>query len=181
MQTHLIYSEAGNPLMPLNPQIFHNISFRTFLSNIYVLLFNTKELTDNMVNLQLPFANNNESHLDTPILLRQFQLKLRCHSVSIQEQSALLYESHLQPIVRIFYKEVWRSFNFNNISYSLAQMQDATGLLANLYEHLFSIAAKLANQATLLYLLAEQLVHSMNTVWRWKITFIASFRQFAFQ
>ncbi|MDX2281556.1 MAG: hypothetical protein NW218_18355 [Saprospiraceae bacterium] len=181
MQTQLIRSEVGSLVLPLMPQTFRHISPRTFVHCLHALFVNTKVLIDNVVSLHLHIAEHDEPHDDTPILLSQFQLELRSQGVALQRQIAFLSGTPLQPQEWIFYADIWRISDLSNTPLSLAQLRDATDLLAGLYERLLPTAASLSDQATSFYLLAEHLVALNEYCLALEHAHCASYRQFSFQ
>ena len=181
MQTQPTRSEVGILTLPLMPQSFRHISPRTFLHCIHALIVNTKVMTDNVVSLHLQVAEHDGSHENTPILLSQFQLELRSQDVALQRQVALLSGTPLQPQEWVCYADIWRIANIADTPRSLAQLRDATDLLAGLYELMLPSAATLSDQATSFYMLAEHLVILNEYVLALEHAICASYRQLLFQ
>jgi hypothetical protein len=181
MQTQLIRSEVGTLVLPLMPQTFRHISPRTFVHCLHALFVNTKVLTDNVVSLHLHIAEHDESHDDIPILLSQFQLELRSQGVALQRQVAFLSGTPLQPQEWACYADVWQITDISDTPRSLAQLRNATDLLARLYELMLPTAATQSDQATSFYLLAEHLVALNEYCLALEHAHCASYRQLSFQ
>ena len=181
MQMQHTHSEVGILVLPLMPQTFRHISPRTFVHCLNALYVTTKVLTANVVSLHLHVAERTDLQDDTPILLSQFQLDLRSQSVALQRQVAQFSGAPLQPQERIYYADIWRISDLDNTPISLAQLRDATDLLAGLYERLLPTAATQSDQATSFYLLAEHLVALNEYCVALEHTLCGSYRQFSFQ
>ena len=92
------------------------------------------------------------------MLLSRFQLELASQALALQYRAAALSSAPLQPKEWPRYADMWRLGDISDTPASLAQVRDATDMLAALYESMLSTAAAQPDQATSFYLLAEHLV-----------------------
>lgn len=160
----MLYAKILNIAPPTEPLLFKNptsplpASSRTLAHCLNALWVNTEVLLANATHIYLfSVAAHPENSKAWREKLNRFQRDLAAHSVALQRQIVASGSSPAQREKWDTYADLWSVQESTDFQSAKHFLQNAAGLLADLYENALVLAAQQPDRASALYLFAHHL------------------------